>query len=535
MQPTKYLIYTSFSLLLRVLTSIKHADHRVAGTVIGLYEGIALHHLVKVSQDIDAYLLFAFHLIVDFAFTTSWNRLVVVILWAGLAAILSEIFNGTETHSYPRRTCCHDCHVDSPHMAPRTATPTIVTPSPVPTPELLSPTSVASYSPAPIQKAQSDTTRTTPEPDPPLFHPLRVLSADIPLYAPSPTSTTRTSPTPLPGVPVIEPQTPLPQTSPSSSPTSTPDDLDEPDEPGNPNEPNSPDDPDNLEPENSHEPAHEPDDRNEPDDPDDDDALYGALPVPARHADPPAPPRSPSPHIDLFSSMIDALDALDGPFGAPDPDPHHDTTTSSAPHPAMNLRSLPNPVDYDSDQLISPLRIPTPQTSPLPLPVLLPQDPGILPEDDQPVASTSALGILRPRNNDPDDGRLTSPEPPSLLASPKHNSDGGLTSPEPSSVSSPSQPASILSTTTRNALLSRASLIRQLAADEERVLAGLTTSRAQALRAGHAKEAFLLKAQIEEAEKRARGLHRRAERRYYHGGLIPTPRISEYITLNNSA
>lgn len=76
---------------------------------------------------------------------------------------------------------------------------------------------------------------------------------------------------------------------------------------------------------------------------------------------------------------------------------------------------------------------------------------------------------------------------------------------------------SVLSVNGREALISRAELIRQEALEEERVRAGLATEMREALAKGHAKDAFLLKCEMEDAQMRAEKLHERAERRYYQG------------------
>lgn len=85
-------------------------------------------------------------------------------------------------------------------------------------------------------------------------------------------------------------------------------------------------------------------------------------------------------------------------------------------------------------------------------------------------------------------------------------------------VSEASTPTSVFSVKGREALISRADLIRQEAAEEERVRNGLGTEMREALGNGRVKEAFLLKCDMEDAQMRADRLHQRAERRYYQGG-----------------
>jgi hypothetical protein len=81
-----------------------------------------------------------------------------------------------------------------------------------------------------------------------------------------------------------------------------------------------------------------------------------------------------------------------------------------------------------------------------------------------------------------------------------------------------SQPESVLAGG-RNSLITRADLLRQQAEEEEKIRAHLENELKKLKAAGNVKDAFLLKADIDEAESRAKRLHGQAARRYFHGML----------------
>ncbi|KAL6300455.1 hypothetical protein BKA93DRAFT_829049 [Sparassis latifolia] len=75
-----------------VIDSITHHNHRVNGSLVGLWEGAVLHHfLAKFPSSFDPYVAFGFRLFIDLLVTESLTRMTIVILWTGLGMLLSDL------------------------------------------------------------------------------------------------------------------------------------------------------------------------------------------------------------------------------------------------------------------------------------------------------------------------------------------------------------------------------------------------------------------------------------------------------------
>ncbi|OSX66074.1 hypothetical protein POSPLADRAFT_1068890 [Postia placenta MAD-698-R-SB12] len=75
-----------------VINTVTNHNHRVNGSLVGLWEGAVLHHfLAKFPRSLDPYVAFGFRLFVDLLFTTSVMRLAIVVLWTGLGMLLSDV------------------------------------------------------------------------------------------------------------------------------------------------------------------------------------------------------------------------------------------------------------------------------------------------------------------------------------------------------------------------------------------------------------------------------------------------------------
>ncbi|KAH7920148.1 hypothetical protein BV22DRAFT_981736, partial [Leucogyrophana mollusca] len=68
-----------------VVDVVSNHDNRVGGTLVGLWEGVVLHHFSqKMPRSYDPYIAFGFRIFVDFLFTESLQRMAIVVLWTGL-------------------------------------------------------------------------------------------------------------------------------------------------------------------------------------------------------------------------------------------------------------------------------------------------------------------------------------------------------------------------------------------------------------------------------------------------------------------
>ncbi|TFY52721.1 hypothetical protein EVG20_g10430, partial [Dentipellis fragilis] len=75
-----------------VVDTASHHNERLGGSLVGLWEGAVLYHfLEKWPTSFDPYVSFGVRLFVDFLFTESLARLTIVLLWAGLGMIISDV------------------------------------------------------------------------------------------------------------------------------------------------------------------------------------------------------------------------------------------------------------------------------------------------------------------------------------------------------------------------------------------------------------------------------------------------------------
>ncbi|KAI0675349.1 hypothetical protein C8Q78DRAFT_1075638 [Trametes maxima] len=76
-----------------LIDTLTHHNHRVNGSLVGLWEGAVLRHFItKYPSSIDPYVAFGFRLLVDLLWTTSWTRLFITILWSFMGMLLSDVF-----------------------------------------------------------------------------------------------------------------------------------------------------------------------------------------------------------------------------------------------------------------------------------------------------------------------------------------------------------------------------------------------------------------------------------------------------------
>ncbi|KAI0063499.1 hypothetical protein BV25DRAFT_1883261 [Artomyces pyxidatus] len=86
-----FAIGLGLALRLVVDTASSH-NTRLGGSLVGLWEGAVLYHfLEKWPKSFDPYVAFIFRLFVDFLFTESIARLTIVLLWAGLGMVISDV------------------------------------------------------------------------------------------------------------------------------------------------------------------------------------------------------------------------------------------------------------------------------------------------------------------------------------------------------------------------------------------------------------------------------------------------------------
>ncbi|KAF9449193.1 hypothetical protein P691DRAFT_812887 [Macrolepiota fuliginosa MF-IS2] len=75
-----------------VVDTVSHRSLRLAGTLVGLWEGVVtLHFLKKMPKSFDPYIAYLVRLFVDFLVTESLLRLVLVVVWTGLGMVLADI------------------------------------------------------------------------------------------------------------------------------------------------------------------------------------------------------------------------------------------------------------------------------------------------------------------------------------------------------------------------------------------------------------------------------------------------------------
>jgi len=82
-----------FGLGLRfVVDTVSHHDFKLTGTLVGLWEGvILLHFLKKMPKSSDPFIAYGVRLFIDFLFTESVARMVLVLIWTALGMVLADI------------------------------------------------------------------------------------------------------------------------------------------------------------------------------------------------------------------------------------------------------------------------------------------------------------------------------------------------------------------------------------------------------------------------------------------------------------
>lgn len=74
-----------------IVDSVAHETYR-ASVIVGIWEGVVLNHfLAKYPTSVDPYVAFAFRLVVDYIYTQSMSRMVIILLWTGLGMLLSDV------------------------------------------------------------------------------------------------------------------------------------------------------------------------------------------------------------------------------------------------------------------------------------------------------------------------------------------------------------------------------------------------------------------------------------------------------------
>jgi hypothetical protein len=111
-----FAISLGFALRL-VVVSASHYNDRIGGSLVGLWEGAVLYHfLEKWPLSFDPYVGLGFRLLVDFLFTESIYRLLIVLLWTGLGFILADVtpafWYDKNLHRFYRRTSRFIRHFD---------------------------------------------------------------------------------------------------------------------------------------------------------------------------------------------------------------------------------------------------------------------------------------------------------------------------------------------------------------------------------------------------------------------------------------
>ena len=75
-----------------LVDTVTHHNHRVNGSLVGLWEGAVLRHFItKYPSTFDPYIAYGFRLLADLLWTQSWMRLVIVVLWTFMGMLLSDV------------------------------------------------------------------------------------------------------------------------------------------------------------------------------------------------------------------------------------------------------------------------------------------------------------------------------------------------------------------------------------------------------------------------------------------------------------
>lgn len=74
-----------------IVDTVAHETYR-AHVIVGIWEGVVLNHfLAKYPTSMDPYVAFVFRLVVDYFYTQSMSRMVIIVLWSGLGMLLSDV------------------------------------------------------------------------------------------------------------------------------------------------------------------------------------------------------------------------------------------------------------------------------------------------------------------------------------------------------------------------------------------------------------------------------------------------------------
>ncbi|KAI0744147.1 hypothetical protein C8Q80DRAFT_1185313 [Daedaleopsis nitida] len=75
-----------------LIDAVTNHNHRVNGSLVGLWEGAVLRHFIsKYPSSLDPYIAYSFRLLADLLWTSSYMRLVIVILWTFMGLLLSDV------------------------------------------------------------------------------------------------------------------------------------------------------------------------------------------------------------------------------------------------------------------------------------------------------------------------------------------------------------------------------------------------------------------------------------------------------------
>ncbi|KAI0916416.1 hypothetical protein AcW1_008853 [Taiwanofungus camphoratus] len=75
-----------------IIDAVTNHNHRVNGSLVGLWEGAVLHHfLAKFPSSFDPYVAFGFRLFIDLLFTESLTRMTIVVLWTAMGMLLTDV------------------------------------------------------------------------------------------------------------------------------------------------------------------------------------------------------------------------------------------------------------------------------------------------------------------------------------------------------------------------------------------------------------------------------------------------------------
>ena len=82
----------AFGLGLRTLVDAVSQDLKLTGSLIGLWEGvITLHFLKKMPKSSDPYIAYGVRVFIDFLFTESIERMVLVLIWTAFGLVLADV------------------------------------------------------------------------------------------------------------------------------------------------------------------------------------------------------------------------------------------------------------------------------------------------------------------------------------------------------------------------------------------------------------------------------------------------------------